>query len=203
MCRKPKIKNKESSHTHLAEVLAMFLQQTKADPFETLLMITTPITNSVIKHYYFRLYEYDDLRQEASLVLLRAIEEFRIEEGMPFIYFYRKKLLNKMNMLVRRERANKRTIDTEAYSLEEAASTIGDYICGESCDMTNPESRTIINDVYDDYLVELSPFEHEVFLQYMQGNRPNDIAIELGYKEIQVRNALYRCSIKLKAVIQK
>lgn len=203
MRRTEKIKKDKICHTHLAEMLAMVLQQTKDHPFDTLLTITTPITNSVIKHYYFRLHEKEDLRQEAGMVLLQAIEEFKIEQGMPFIYFYRKKLSNKMNMLVRRERAHKRTLDTEAYSLEEAVRTVGEYVCGESSCMSNPECRTIVNDTYEKYLVELSPFEQEVFCRYMKGSHPNDIAIELGYKEVQVRNGLYRCSIKLKAAMEK
>lgn len=197
------IKNNQICDTHLAELLVMILKQIKEHPFEKLLTITMPITHSVIRNYYFRLYGQDDLMQEASMVLVDAVEEFRVEEGMAFIYFYRKKLLNKMNMLVRRERASKRILDTEAYSLEESVTIIGEYIHGESCEMTQPESRTVVNDTYQKYLVQLSPFEERVFYLYLNGDAPKKIAADLGLEEIQVRNALYRCNIKLKTCLQQ
>ena len=106
-------------------------------------------------------------------------------------------------MFVREQRAEKRKCDTEAYSLDEAVGVIGEHIHGEASVMTQPEARAIMEDTYQDYLVELSSLEYDAFNLFNNGNAISKIAEELGYKEEQIRNALYRCSKKFRDIFKQ
>lgn len=180
----------------------MMLQLFPGHRFERLVEVSRPITLSVINGYFFKVHEREDLIQVASVVLFQAVNEYSIIEGMSFLQFYYRKLKNEMNMMVRREMALKRTIDAEACSLDEIVLAAGDHIHGESCVLTNPEDVAVVNETFRSYLIQLSPYEEKVFQLFLTGVSLKHIAEKLNSEEIKVRNALYRCHMKLKSTIK-
>lgn len=196
-----KIKNKDNEN--LIEILVMILKLFKDRPFEMLVDISQPVVSNVISGYYFKALDRDDLLQIANIVLMESVQEFDVSEKKGFLKFFHMKLQNKMNMMVRRELALKRLMDTESLSLDDLLEAGGDFLYDEGNLPMSPESIVIVNETYDKYLVGLSEFESSVFELYLNGISRSDIAKRLEVKESQVRNALYRCNLKLKDIINK
>ena len=187
---------------NVPEILVLMIQMLKEDPFKSLIRLCNPITHSVLNGYFFSSYEKEDCLQEAHKILLLAVDGYRIDQGMPFLQFYHKLLINHMNMLVRKEKAHKRRVNMETMSLDNLVEEGGIHVQGTSSSTTYPEEVTIANETLDRYLVNLSPFELEVFLLFMDGKTPEEIADNLKTKREKVRNALYRCVRKFKNVIK-
>lgn len=185
----------------LVEFLVLLLQELKKDPFERLLEICNPLVEVYANRYYFKDYETEDILQEGRKVLVKAVDEFKIAEGLPFRKFYNMKLKNHMNMLVRKEHAQKRKINTKTCSLDHLMEEAGDYIQGTAPIMTNPEEFCLVKEKFDSYMEYLSPFEKEVFELYLNGTSVNEAAKLLDCKETKIKNAWYRCGIKFKELL--
>ncbi|HIZ70987.1 MAG TPA: sigma-70 family RNA polymerase sigma factor [Candidatus Atopostipes pullistercoris] len=190
-------------HLNIPELLVMIIQSIKEDPFERLVKVSEPITYSVINRYFFPEYETEDLLQEARGVLLRSVEAYHIDEEMPFLQYYHMCLTNRFNQLLRKSHANKRKVHLETTSLDELMEEAGPHIQGTSSNFTYPEEAAMARETYSNYLIELSPFEKEVFFLFIEGHTRNEIAEELGIALRKVQNALHRCQIKLRTAINK
>ena len=188
---------------NVPELLVMIIQSIKEDPFERLVKVSEPITYSVVNRYFFPEYETEDLLQEARGVLLRAVEAYHIDEEMPFLRYYHMCLTNCFNQLLRKSHANKRKVHLEMTSLDELIEKAGHHIQGTSSISTYPEEVAIARETYSSYLIELSPFEKEVFFLFIEGHTRSEIAKELNVTLRKVQNALHRCQIKLRSAINK
>lgn|SRR5699024_2026372 len=191
------------SPLNIPELLVMIIQNIKEDPFEKLMRVCEPITYSVINRFFFSDYEREDILQEARSVLVEATEAFRVDEGMPFLQYYHMSLSNHFNMLLRKKHANKRRINMETTSLDELIEDAGFHIQGTSSNITYPEEAAVVKETYNNYLIELSPFEKKIFSLFLDGVSQKEIAEKLEIKLRKVQNALYRCSIKLKTAINE
>jgi len=191
----------DDNQKNLPELLVMLIQNVKEDPFETLLRISKPITLSVMSGYFLKDYDRDDFLQEARRVLIKAANEYNIKEGMRFLQYYHMSLSNHLNMLVRKEYAQKRRVNIETSSLDELTDSYGDHIRGTSPTMYDPEEATIAKEMFESYIIELSPFEEEIFGLFLGGLSLEEIGEKLKLNVKQVTNALYRCSTKLRDAI--
>ncbi|HLR92819.1 MAG TPA: sigma-70 family RNA polymerase sigma factor [Atopostipes sp.] len=191
----------ENKEANLPEVLVLLIQLMKKDPFEKLLELSNPITYSVVKKYFLPDYEREDLIQEARSVLNETINTYDIKAGMGFLQFYHMSLSNHLNMLLRREQTQKRRINIDTVSLDELVEEAGVQVQGVASVTTYPEEMAVAKETFNNYLVELSPFESEVFKLFLDGMTQENIAIKLNIPQKKVRSALYRCSAKLKSEI--
>src|SRR5690625_640955 len=191
----------ENKEANLPEVLVLLIQLMKKDPFEKLLELSNPITYSVVKKYFLPDYEREDLIQEARSVLNETINTYDIKAGMGFLQFYHMSLSNHLNMLLRREQTQKRRINIDTVSLDELVEEAGVQVQGVASVTTYPEEMAVAKETFNNYLVELSPFESEVFKLFLDGMTQENIAIKLNIPQKKVRSALYRCSTKLKSEI--
>ena len=91
----------------------------------------------------------------------------------------------------------------ETTSLDELIEDAGFHIQGTSSNITYPEEAAVVKETYNNYLIELSPFEKKVFSLFLDGVSQKEIAEKLEIKLRKVQNALYRCSIKLKTAINE
>lgn len=184
-----------------AELLVLLIQTVKVDPFETLMKLCDPIIYGMTKKYFLDGYDKSDLIQEARSILVEATNEYNFEESMDFLQFYHMLLSNHLNKLVRREHTDKRKVNKNTTSLDELVEEAGLHVQGLSPIMSQPEDATLANGIFDDFLAELSPFEKDVFLLFLNGKNQKEIAGKLQYKIPQVRSAIYRCSTKLKRTL--
>ena len=187
-----------SEFFNLPEYLVKMMQQINGDPFSRLIDLCAPVTMSLVSRYFLVGYEPDDIMQEARWALLKSAKSFKKDEGMEFLRYYHMNLTNHLNMLVRSEHTNKRKVNIMANSLDEIMEDVGNYIQGSSCIMTHPENAIVAKETYEEYLIELSPFEREVFNHIIDGSSLTQIAEELKSTKTQVKNAWYRCGSKFK-----
>ncbi len=186
------------------EHLVLKIQNMKTEePLRRVMELSNPLTYSILQNYFFTSFERDDLLQEANGVLLLAIEAFSIEEGMPFNQFYPMLLVNHLNMLVRREHAQKRKVNIKTSSLDQLVEETGLQIQMNSSKASYPEEQLIAKETLHDYVLDLSAFEMQVFLLYLQGLTQIEIADKINASRAQVQNALYRCVMKLRSAIFK
>lgn len=187
----------------LPELLVMLIQNMKETPFEKLIKLCEPITYSVMNRYFLPDYEREDVLQETRSVLIEAVETYEREEGMRFLQYYHMSLSNHFNMLLRKEHAQKRKVNMRTTSLDRLIEDAGLHIQGTSPNTTYPEDATVAKETYSNYLIDLSPFEIEVFCLFLNGKEQKEIVEELNSTLQKVRSALYRCSRKLKAAINE
>ena len=156
---------------------------------------------SIVTRYFMNGYETEDMMQEAKVVLIESLNDYDKAIGMPFLKYYHMKLTNHFNMLVRREHADKRKVNLKASSLDSLMEEAGDYVRGTSCVLTNPENMVIAKEAYSEYVNQLSRFEYNVYLLFMDGQTIERIATVLESSETKVLNAWYRCTLKFKNIM--
>lgn len=195
-------KNKEKKGENLPDLLVLSLQTIGSDPFEQLVEVSNPITYGLTKRYFFQDYDQEDFLQEARSVLVKSVSKWEIEQGMPFLQYYHMQLSNHLNMLVRKNHAQKRKVNLKTSSLDSLVEEAGTHVQGKASVLTHPEEMTILHETLNEYLLELSPFESEVFDLFVEGQSREAISKKLSASIPQVRNALYRCRMKLVNLIK-
>ena len=132
----------------------------------------------------------DELLQDATLALYRAALRFRREEGVSFGTFARVCIANALTSAYRKIKA------AAVSSLEELLPYMEDT--GEDperCVITAEET----SELYRAAKACLSEYEIRVFLLYIRGYTPRQIAPEVGRTEKSVSNAIGRMLTKLRA----
>ena len=196
-----KVDRKKSEENILPDLIVLSLQIVGNDPFDKLVEWCEPITYSVIKKYFFNDYEREDFIQEARSVLVKASQNWRFDRGMPFTQYYHMQLTNHLNMLVRKNHAQKRRVNLYTTSLDHLVEEAGGHVRGISHPLTQPEDMLVANDTCKKYLNSLSKLESEVFELIMSQYSYTEISEKLSLTIDQVRSALYRCRVKLDALI--
>lgn len=193
---------KENSHDHFADLLVLSLQTIGNHPFDELVEICKPITHGLTKRYFLPDYDREDFIQEGRSVLVSSVDNWKAEMGMPFLQYYHMQLLNHLNMLVRKNHAQKRRINLETSSLDNLIEEAGIHVQGTACATTLPEEMLILQETLDKYLVDLSPFESKVFELYCGGHSYEEISRVLSTTKEKVQNGMYRCRLKFKQTIK-
>lgn len=179
------------------EVLVLLLQNDDKCPFEGLMKLCRPIVYSAIKNYYLEGYETEDLLQEGRVVLAKAVDDYQFHRNMEFLKYYQMMLMNHLNKLLRKQDAQKRKANTNAYSLEEIKENTGKPLEGLAAADTRPEDVAIVKQSYSQYIYDLSDLETLVYAGYLEKKTPEEMAEIVGCNVEQVHNALYRCKKKL------
>ena len=158
--------------------------------FSDLLAAYRPLVISQVNRFSGEGAFRDELLQDATLALYRAALCYRREAGVSFGSFARVCIANALVSAYRKLRAE--TVS----SLEEMLPYIEDV--GE-----DPERRVIAaeesSDLYRAAKSCLSEYEIRVFLLYIRGYTPRQIAPEVGKTEKSVSNAIGRMLSKLRA----
>lgn len=196
-------KRKISEHDNMPDLLVLSMQTLGMDPFDKLVELCEPITYSIIKKYFFQDYEREDFLQEARSILVKATYDWRVDKGMEFTQYYHMQLSNHLNMLVRKNHAQKRIVNLNTSSLDCLVEEAGIHIQGSANLSTQPEEMTIARETLANYLLELSELESAVFKLYIQGFTYAAISQTLMISLDQARSALYRCRVKLSEMIDQ
>ena len=192
-----KMKDNEQNDNEL-EILVMLIQCINFDLFERLMKRCKPTISSLTNKFFLENYSRDDLIQEARRVLVIAADKYDHSKGVEFSKYYYMQLSNHFKHLLRKENAQKRIANTKTSSLDKLAESAGIHVKGTSSIMTHPEDVMLAKEAFVGYLVELSPFEKDVFLLFLSHHSPEKIAEKLGFKVKQVQTAIYRCGMKLR-----
>lgn len=187
---------KENKPKDFSDLLVIALQTTGNNPFDELVEICKPITYGLTKRYFLPDYEREDFLQEARTVLVSSVHNWEIEKGMPFLQYYHMQLLNHLNMLVRKNHAQKRRVNLETSSLDNLIEEAGIHVQGTACVTTLPEEMLLLNETMNRYRLDLSAFESKVFNLYIGGKSCEEISVVLSTTSEKVQNAIYRCRLK-------
>lgn len=182
----------------LIDEIVRFIKLQAYDPYARLTECCLPLIERSSAKYFLRGYSRDDFRQEGLMVLIQALNEYDFERGMPFMQYFHLRLSNHYRRLLRRELAQKRTMTTQAVSLEEATENYGDSVFQKNIKMNDIDEEIIVREQYEHYLNDLSPMERDVYAYYLEGHSREEIAEMMSCRTGQVVNALYRCSAKMR-----
>lgn len=159
-----------------------------------------PLVLSICKRYYFRLYDKDDLHQEAMLVCFKSLKSYNINHQISFGAFYKLNLERHFCSLLRREKSQKRILDSSATSyeqyLEDTAGEVRDNATVYSYDI---EGALFSKVGFQNILSQLSNFEKDVLHIHLTTHKnAQEIANELGVKIDKIYCTFYRIRKKLK-----
>ncbi len=181
------------------EELVELAQSGSEDAINILLERYRPLILSLSSRYFLRGQDRDDLIQEASIAVLRAIDKFDPKQNSNFAGFV--KLVGTQDMIdaIRKsENLNNQVlsdaISTDANDLEFSAVTL----TGQTID-TEEELISRIEYFEQKKLKDvLSPLEWDVFIGRLSGKSYQEIANDLFRSVKAIDNALQRIKKKLR-----
>jgi len=134
----------------------------------------------------------DDLRQEAHLALYRAAKTFDLKQDKVTFGFYAKMCIK--NALISLLRKMKRRPKVSELTYDKASESDEVEKLLDSDEMRTLSSR--LSEVLTDY-------ENAVFMRYICGQKPRDIAAEMNTCAKSVSNAVFRARGKAKSLMGK
>lgn len=181
------------------EEMVAAMKEGKIEYFEPLFYRFTPLIKKYMKDYFLEYVEFEDLMQEARLVMLDAVERYDSEKGMRFSGYYRLVLQHHIYGIIRKENAYRRKSDRRAVSFDQLLET-SHSVQMKFVDFQTPEYLLTLRESYEDYGALLSSFEKEVYLLFIRGLSIKSIASNLNVEYVRVKNALERCRQKFNAI---
>ena len=147
----------------------------------------------------------DDLIQEGMIGLFKAIRDYRMEKDVSFYHFADLCITRQIYHAVEASQRKKHQplntyISLNAQMGQESEDTLQDLL--ESVENPNPEQLLIdqenANDIQEKLYKNLSKFERQVLLLYLQGSNYRKIAKQLHKEPKAIDNALQRIRGKKK-----
>lgn len=151
------------------------------------------------KKYYLKDFDQEDWLQEGRIIFNRSLEKYEASHHISMGQFFKKNFENHIRSLLRKQYAVKRTIDTQATSLDQKIENQGEsfYYDLESS-QTNALDQMIIREKLEQLPDMLSPFERATFKEYIKGKNINEIAKSTKNNERAVKSAYDRVKKKIK-----
>ncbi|QIK51709.1 sigma-70 family RNA polymerase sigma factor [Jeotgalibaca porci] len=181
------------------EEMVAAMKEGQMEYFEPLFYRFSPLIKKYMKDYFLEYVEFEDLMQEARLVMLDAVERYDSEKGMRFSGYYRLVLQHHIYGIIRKENAYRRKSDRRAVSFDQLLET-SHSVQMKFVDFQTPEYLLTLRESYEDYVALLSSFEKEVYLLFIRGLSIKSIASNLNVEYVRVKNALERCRQKFNAI---
>ncbi|WP_373765711.1 sigma-70 family RNA polymerase sigma factor [Jeotgalibaca porci] len=181
------------------EEMVAAMKEGQMEYFEPLFYRFSPLIKKYMKDYFLEYVEFEDLMQEARLVMLDAVERYDSEKGMRFSGYYRLVLQHHIYGIIRKENAYRRKSDRRAVSFDQLLET-SHSVQMKFVDFQTPEYLLTLRESYEDYGALLSSFEKEVYLLFIRGLSIKSIASNLNVEYVRVKNALERCRQKFNSI---
>lgn len=192
-----------TSHITMTEIIVLVIKKIKSSLFEALQTSCLPITLKRVKRCYLRGFDHYDLIQEAHLLMWKIVQHYDIARIRWFRPYYHFCLNNHFNTLIRDQLTDKRSLNQQVSSLNSLYERIGVELDHGNYADAQPEAQAIARETLARYLTGLSTFEEHVFQLLQRNYTYKQIAKELDAREMQVRDASYRCRKKLKKIVYK
>ncbi len=179
------------------EVLLNDVKSGKPLSFDAVYFLYLPLlgsaTQKLMKAYGISESEYDDLFQEASLALYKAVFAFDNAKGVSFGHFAKICIQNRIISYIRSNKSEAETEDVpyDFYCDTPGGSTPEQLIISE-------ESVAGLNEKIASVLTE---FEYSVFRLYLEDLSYEDISRALSKSKKSVDNAIVRIKAKLRKLL--
>jgi RNA polymerase sporulation-specific sigma factor len=189
------------------EALVKLGQQGDSDAIHKLFDRYNCLLREIIKPYFILGGDNEDLIQEGSIGLYKAIKAFDIECSSPFRSFailcIRRNIMSAITMANR----NKHQLLSSAISLQLTLNPSSDQ-CTSYFDILpdksiiNPEEHYILQEQFSETIKELNmmltDFEYKILVLVLEGKKHREVAFLLGVSNKAVENALNRVRKKMR-----
>lgn len=170
--------------------------QTDEYAVEELLKKYKPLVIKIARRYFLVCGDIDDLVQEGTIGLYKAIMAYNQKKEASFITFATLCIKRQLQSLIRKENAQKNAVFLELFDNEDISKLI-DIPTNKG----NPEQVVISNQnlqyIKNEIKSQLSDFEYKVLQRYLNGMSYEQIANESGTNKKSIDNALARLRAKL------
>ncbi|MDI6870324.1 MAG: sigma-70 family RNA polymerase sigma factor [Bacillota bacterium] len=179
---------------------------------EELVRKYTPLVRHIVRNYYARFLEFDDLMQEGLIGLLHAIREYDGERyAVKFSSFAYICVIRKVYNVIKHTNGTKHRVLNDAVSLFnfvnlDETRIVLDVVASEDAEV-DPEK--VVEEEFISARVEqvlrahLSVLEYTVIRMLLAGYSYADMERELGVSAKVIDNARTRVRLKLKRILQK
>ncbi len=179
---------------------------------EELVRKYTPLVRHIVRNYYARFLEFDDLMQEGLIGLLHAIREYDGEKyDVKFSSFAYICVIRKVYNVIKHTNGTKHRVLNDAVSLFnfvnlDETRIVLDVVASEDAEV-DPEK--VVEQEFVSARVEqvlqshLSELEYTVIRMLLAGYSYTDIEERLGVSAKVIDNARTRVRLKLKRILQK
>lgn len=179
---------------------------------EELVRKYTPLVRHIVRNYYARFLEFDDLMQEGLIGLLHAIREYDGEHyDVKFSSFAYICVIRKVYNVIKHTNGTKHRVLNDAVSLFnfvnlDETRIVLDVVASDDAEV-DPEKvveQEFVSDRIEQVLrTHLSQLEYAVIRMLLAGYSYTDIERRLGVNAKVIDNARTRVRLKLKRILQK
>ena len=162
----------------------------------------------IVKHYVRTMFligaESEDLMQEGTIGLFKAIRDYKSGTGASFATFATTCIKRQIDTAIKTYNRKKHNPLNESVSIsvnpEEGKNDYEEEMQDRSV-ASNPELAVLMKEKHEAMLdkidKELSPYEKKVVELYLEGYSHSDMAAKLGKEQKSIDNALSRIRVKL------
>lgn len=179
---------------------------------ERLIAKYTPLVRYIVRNYYAKFFEFDDLMQEGMIGLMNAVNEYdNSRYNIKFSSFAYICIIRKIYNIIKRINGNKHKALNEAISLFsyinlDETRMVMDIIENDD-QKADPEevmeSRYIDQKIDDILKNHLSILEYTVIKKLLEGYSYNEIEDEFGIAPKVIDNARTRVRLKLQRIVNQ
>ena len=178
------------------EIELLKAAQTDEYAVEELLKKYKPLVLKIARRYFLVGGDIDDLVQEGTIGLYKAIMVYNQEKEASFITFATLCIKRQLQSLVRKENTQNNSVFLDLFNDDDLNKLIN-----IPTNKGNPEQVAISNQnlqyIDSEIKSQLSDFEYKVLQQYLNGMSYEQIATENGTNKKSIDNALSRLRAKL------
>ncbi len=179
---------------------------------EELIKKYTPLVRYIVRNYYARFLDFEDLMQEGLIGLLHAIDEYNYERfNIKFSSFAYICIIRKIQNVVKQTNGNKHKTLNDAVSLFSYVNPDENRMILDVVPSTDgvADPARVAEERYMDQRIEellrahLSVLEYRVIKMLIEGYSVREIELEIGVNAKIVDNARTRVRLKLKRILDK
>ncbi len=163
---------------------------------EELLTKYKPLVLKIARRYFLVGGDIDDLVQEGTIGLYKAIMAYNEEKEASFLTFATLCIKRQLQSLIRKENTQKNSVFLDLFDGEEM-----EKLMNIPTNKENPEQVAISNQnmqyIQQEIKSQLSEFEYQVLKKYLNGMSYEKIAEESNTNKKSIDNALSRLRSKL------
>ena len=170
------------------------------DLLEELIQRFKPMVKKYSRIYYLYQFDFEDLQQEANIILLKAINTYDPTKTPYFAPYYHSMYRHRLYNLLRYSNATCREIQNCLTHLEDTSKNTNLCLAETLKDghILTPDEIIEIKNKSSQYLSTLSKFEKQILIKYLENENYQKIADELNISVRKLNDAIYRCHKKLK-----
>lgn len=163
--------------------------------------------NTMIKSYEKIGIEKEELVQEATIGLYKAIKSYNYNKNTSFKTYATQCIKNELNTFLRKKQRKKNSVLEDAISLNNVSSEINDtdllsYLADSG---NNPLTKVIEEESNNEFKNSmkkiLSKFEYNIFREYINGLNYIEIAKKINSSPKSIDNAIQRIKIKISNIL--